>query len=94
MVFLGSGIAAFMGFMLSEMHKWDPVGIIEHLVHAIAVEIFMTFGLFSLLAMIWGLFTPLWLERLLRGGFRKLTMIFTVIGVGTFLSVGFYLLTR
>jgi hypothetical protein len=72
LVFLGSGIAAFMGFMLTEIHKWNPVGVVEHLVHAVAVEIFMTFGLFSLLAVIWGLFAPLWLERFLRRGFQNL----------------------
>ena len=94
LIFLGSGIAAFMGFMLTEINKWNPVGIAEHLVHAIAVEIFMTFGLFSLLAVIWGLFAPLWLEQLLRRGFQKVVVVFCVIGVAAVFSVGFYLLTR
>jgi hypothetical protein len=57
LVFLGSGIAAFMGFMLTEIDKWNPIGVMEYLFHAATVEIFMTFGLFSLLAVIWGLFT-------------------------------------
>jgi hypothetical protein len=94
LTFLCSGFAAFMGFMLTEMDKWKPVGVIEHLIHGIGVEIFITFGLFSLLGVVWGLFAPSWLERFLQRGFQKVVAIFCVIGVGSILSVAFYLLIR
>lgn len=83
-----------MGFMLTEMDKWKPVGVAEKVVHGLGVEIFITFGLFSVLGVIWALFAPRWLERFLQRGFQKVIAVFCVIGVATILSVAFYLLTR
>ena len=66
LVFLGSAVAAFMAFMISEISKWHPSGFLEHAVHILAVEIFMTFGLFGCLAFVWGLFAPRSVEGFLR----------------------------
>ena len=94
LTFFCSGFAAFMGFMLVGSHQWKPIGFLEHLVHALGVDIFITFGLFSVLGLIWGVFAPRWLEQFLQRGFQKVIFIFCVIGVGCILSVTFYLLLR
>src|SRR5688572_17770223 len=87
--FLCSGIAAFMAFMLTGMQEWKPVGIVEHLIHVLGVEIFITFGLFGVLGVVWALFAPSWLERILQHGFQKVITVFCVIGVASVLSVAF-----
>jgi hypothetical protein len=94
LIIIGSGIAAFMGFMLSGIGEWKPVGLAEHVVHALGVEAFFTFGIFGILGVIWGLFAPSWLERVLRQGFHKVIAVFCVIGCASILSVIFYLLMR
>lgn len=91
LVFLGSAVAAFMVFMLSEMSEWHPSGILEHAVHILAVEIFITFGLFGCLALLWGLFAPRWLEGFLTRGFRRVLRVILVIAVASLCSVLFYL---
>ena len=91
LVFLGPAVAAFMAFMLSEMSKWHPSGVLEHTVHILGVEIFMTFGLFGCLALVWGLFAPRWIEGFLVKGFRKILRVIWVIGVASLCSVLFYL---
>jgi hypothetical protein len=91
LVFLGSAVAAFMIFMLSEMAKWRPSGFMEQTVHILAVEIFMTFGLFGCLALVWGLFAPRWVEGFLVKGFRRVLRVIWVIGVASLCSVLFYL---
>ena len=94
LVFLCSGMAAFMGFILSLMNEWKPSGTKEHIVHALGVEIFITFGLFSVLGIVWGLFAPRWLERLLQRGFQKVIAVVFVVAAASILSVSFYLLLR
>ncbi len=94
LVLFCSAFTAFMAFMLHEMSKWKPVGIIEHLVRFAGVEIFTTFGLFSVLGVIWGLFAPSWLERLLQRMFRKVVGVIGAIGVVSILSVVLHLLMR
>ena len=83
-----------MVFILSLMNKWKPSGTSEHIVHALGVEIFLTFGLFSILGIVWGLFAPAWLERFLQRGFQKVVAVVCVIAVASILSVLFYLLLR
>ena len=95
LAFFCLGIAAFMGFMLRGMiQEWKPVGIGEHIIHAVGLEIFLTFEMFSIFGVIWGLFAPSWLERLLQWGFQKVVTIICVTGVVSIISVTIYLLTR
>ena len=92
--FLCSGFAAFMGFMITEMEKWKPSGFMEHFVHVVGVDIFITFGLFSFVGLIWGLFAPAWLERALQRGYCKVLTIISVIAIGSVCSIVFYLVVR
>lgn len=86
-VLLGGGFAAFMIFIESLMFQWHPVGIAEIAVHFLADDIFITFGLFSILAFLWGVFTPRWIESFLERSFRRVLRVFTVIAVASALSV-------
>jgi hypothetical protein len=87
LVLLGGGFAAFMVFIVTLMFQWRSVGIAEYVVHFLADDIFITFGLFSALACLWGLFTPRWIESFLDRSFRRVLRVITVIAVASALSV-------
>lgn len=94
LIFLGAGVAAFMIFMLCELSKWKPRGPLEGIVYALGDELFITFGLFGLLCMVWGLFAPTWVERLLQRTFWKVTAVIALIGVASLLSISLFLIRR
>jgi len=87
LVVLGGGFAAFMFFIVTLMFQWHPVGFAELAVHFLADDVFITFGLFSVLACLWGLFTPRWIESFLDRSFRRVLGVITVIAVASALSV-------
>jgi hypothetical protein len=94
LVLLGGGFAAFMVFIESLMFQWHSIGIAEHIVHFLADDTFITFGLFSCLTCVWGLFAPRWMETFLERSFQRVLKIITVIAVASVLSVISFLLSR
>lgn len=87
LVVLGGGFSAFMVFIVSLILQWHPVGITELVVHFLADDVFISFGLFSILAFFWGLFTPRWIESFLERSFRRVLRVITVIAVASAISV-------
>ena len=87
LVLLGGGFAAFMVFIESLMFQWHPVGMAEIVIHFLADDVFITFGLFSILAFLWAIFTPRWIESFLERSFRRVLRVITVIAVASAVSV-------
>jgi hypothetical protein len=91
LVILGGGFAAFMVFIESLMFQWRASGILEHVLHFVADETFITFGLFAAMACLWGLCTPRWIEGFLDRRFKRVLRVITVIAFASVLSVLLFL---
>jgi len=91
LVLLGGGFAAFMVFIESLMFQWHPSGIFEHVLHFLADETFITFGLFAAMAFLWGLCTPRWIESFLDRSFKRVLRVITVVAFASVLSVLLFL---
>src|SRR5437016_14418723 len=61
----GCVLTVFFALMHFRLESQPAVGWLGKLLHALAVETMFTFAIFSLLALVWALFTPHWLETLL-----------------------------
>ena len=83
------GFAALMKFIVGEMGNMHPVGFVRHLIRAVGMEAFITFGLFSVLGVIWGLFAPRWLERILERAFWKVLLVIGMLAAGSILLLVF-----
>ena len=88
----GSFMAAFFALMtvvLREARRTDWLGAF---LHALAVETMFTFSIFSLLAVVWALLTPRWLESLLSHAFRKVLVVVAVVLMATVFTILYYTL--
>src|SRR6266540_4744376 len=74
----GSVLAGFFALMSFALRERVPTGRLGTILHGIAVETMFTFSIFSVLSVVWALFTPRWLESVMAHGFRK---VLTVIAV-------------
>ena len=83
------GFFALMTFALRERTPTDWLG---SLLHHIAVETMFTFAIFSLLTVVWSLFTPRWLESILSHGFRKVIMVIAIVLLATVFTILYYIL--
>ena len=79
-----TGFFALMSFALRERTVTGGSG---SLLHGIAVETMFTFAIFSLLAVVWALFTPRWLESVMAQGFRKVLTVIAVILAATVFTI-------
>jgi hypothetical protein len=87
-----SVLAVFFALMSFAMRETSTTGWLGSLLHGLAVETMFTFGIFSLLAMVWALFAPRWLESVMAQGFRKVLAIIAVILTATVFTILYYTL--
>src|SRR3954462_10339746 len=81
----GCILTGFFALMHMRLEKSAMTGWLGSLLRGIAVETMFTFALFSVLALLWALFTPHWLESLVNRSVRKvLTMIAVVLAATVF----------
>jgi len=90
-VVVGGCLAAFTAFIESLLLQWHASGIYEHIIHFLADETFITFGLLPGMAVVWGLFTPKWIENFLGRSCSRAFRIITVISFASVLSVALFL---
>ena|ERR1041384_8824664 len=87
-----SVLAGFFTLMTFALRETAPTGWFGSLLHHIAVETMFTFALFSLLTVVWALFTPRWLESLVLHGFRKVLAVIAVVLAATVFTILYYTL--
>ena len=67
-------IGGMVGAISYGFFQWEPESPSESLLQKVALEGFLTLTLFTVLAFIWSLFTPRWLERLMQSAYTKLLL--------------------
>jgi len=81
----GCVLTGFFAVMHIRLESKPATGWLGKLLHGLAVETMFTFGIFSVLALIWAVFTPRWLESLMTQSVHKvLTTIAVVLAAGLF----------
>ncbi len=83
-------LAGFFTLMTFALREPMPTGGLGSLLHYLAIETMFTFAIFSLLTMVWALFTPRWLESLMAQGFRKVLAVIAVVLVATVFTILYY----
>src|SRR5882762_1245921 len=87
-----SVLAGFFALMSFALRENTATGWLGSLLHGLAVETMFTFSIFSLLAVVWALFTPRWLESVMAQGFRKVLTVIAVILAATVFTILYYTL--
>lgn len=72
-----------VGAMTYGLFSWEAGTLAQRVVRVIGLESFATLTIFSVLAFIWSLFSPRWIERLIRFVYGKL-----VFAIGALLLLG------
>jgi hypothetical protein len=83
-------LGGFFALMTFALRERTPTGWLASLLHHIAVETAFTFAIFSLLTVVWALFTPRWLESVIAHGFRKVLTVIAVVLLATVFTVLYY----
>jgi hypothetical protein len=83
-------LACFFALMSFALRERIPTGWVGSLLHGIAVETMFTFSIFSVLTVVWALFTPHWLESVMTHGFRKVVTIIAVVLAATVFTILYY----
>ena len=87
-----SVLAGFFALMSFALRERTVTGWLGSLLHGLAVETMFTFAIFSLLAVVWALFTPRWFESVMAQGFRKVLTVIAVILAATVFTILYYTL--
>lgn len=90
LVVFATVLAAFFALMSLSLHHRTPTGWLEKLLCALAIETMFTFCIFSLLALVWAVITPRWLEALVRQGFARVLTTIGVVLAATVLTILYY----
>jgi hypothetical protein len=85
-----SVLGGFFVLMTFALRERTATGWLGSLLHHIAVETMFTFAIFSLLTVVWALFTPRWLESVLSHGFRKVLTVIAVVLLATVFTILYY----
>ncbi len=72
-----------VGAMTYGLFSWEAETLAQRIVRVIGLESFATLTIFSVLAFIWSLVAPRWIERLIRFVYGKL-----VFAIGALLLLG------
>jgi uncharacterized membrane protein YqjE len=88
----GCVLTGFFALMHVRLEDKVETGWLRKLLHGLAVETMFTFGIFSLLALIWALFTPRWLESLVSQSLRKVLATIAVVLTAAVFTVLYYTL--
>jgi len=81
----GCVLTGFFALMHIRLESKPATGWLEKFLHAMAVETMFTFGIFSILALVWAALTSRWLESLMTRWVSKvLTVIVVVLLAGLF----------
>jgi hypothetical protein len=86
----GTVLVGFFALMAFAMQERTPTGWLGSLLHHIAVETMFTFAIFSLLTVVWALFTPRWIESAMAHGFRKVLSVIAVVLLATVFTILYY----
>ena len=86
----GLVLAGFFALMTFALRERTPTSWLGNLLHHIAVETMFTFAIFSLLTVVWALFTPRWLESVMAHGFRKVLTVIGVVLLATVFTILYY----
>jgi hypothetical protein len=85
-----SVLTGFFTLMSFALHGRVAKGWLDTLLHELAVDTMFTFSIFSLLAVIWALFTPRWLESLMNQGFRKVLATIGIVLAATVFTILYF----
>jgi hypothetical protein len=85
-----SFFAAFFALMSLVLRETRQTDWLESILHGLAVEMMFAFSIFSLLTVVWALFTPRWLESLMSHAFRKVLTIIAVVSTATVFTILYY----
>ena len=87
-----SVIAGFFTLMSFALRERTATGWLGSLLYGLAVETMFTFAIFSLLGVVWALFTPRWLDSVMAQGFRKVLTVIAVVLAATVFTILYYTL--
>ncbi len=83
-------VGLIVGAMTYGLVCWETQTIGQSMVRAISLECFATLTLFSILGIVWSLFAPQWLGRLIRVVYGKLAFaVAALLLLGTCLFIYF-----
>jgi hypothetical protein len=96
---LGDRLLAFVlscvltGFFALEFARLDretPIGWLRKALQVLGIEVMFTFGIFSVLALIWAVFTPRSFESFLNRSVRKVLATIAIVVAATVFTVLYY----
>ena len=96
---LGDRVLAFVlscvltGFFALEFARLDretPSGWLLKALRVLGIEVMFTFGIFSVLALIWAIFTPRSFESFLDHSVRKVLVTIAIVVAATVLTILYY----
>jgi hypothetical protein len=90
---MASPFCAFIGYCL--LTQWPLTGVVDQIIHSLVVDAFFTFAIFAGLGLIWGLFAPNWLARILSQTYGKVMLAIVLLAAGLLcMLVTAYLIAR
>ena len=85
-------LTGFFALMHVKLEDKPATGWLQKLLHGLAAETMFIFCIFSLLALMWAVFTPSWLESLLSKGVRKILTTIAIVLAATVFTILYYTL--
>ena len=68
---------------------WEAKSSEERFWQHVAFEVFLAFGVFTLLGIVWATFAPRWMERLMQSAYHKVVLAILVVAA-TSVCTAFY----
>ena len=69
---------------------WEAQSSEERFWQHVAFEVFLAFGLFTFLGIIWAVFAPNWMERLFQSAYRKVVFTISVVAITSLCTVCYF----
>ena len=86
----GTVLVGFFALMTFAMQERMPTDWLGSLLQHIAVDTMFTFAIFSLLTVVWALFTPRWIESAMAHSYRKVLSVIAVVLLATVFTILYY----
>jgi uncharacterized membrane protein (DUF485 family) len=86
---LCSVVTFFLSLICSAVEQWQASSSTERFWQHVAFEVFLAFAVFTGFGVLWTVFAPRWMERLLQSAYHKVVLTISVVA-GTSVCTALY----
>lgn len=76
---LCSIVTFFLSLICFAVEQWKASSSTERFWQHVAFEVFLAFAVFTALGVLWAVFAPRWMERLLQSAYHKVVLTISVV---------------